>query len=347
MSSRTYKQKNSGENVISSASKNYYELLAVTPGATDREIEAAYHQAKSLYGHDSVAFYSLYSGEEREDILKQLSEAYNTLKDPVRRLVYNTELSSSISDRQTVESNGDILHLHMDDSHDDREAGKPVTLKKSLPVMSDNDPVVAEQFRILYTKIEQISHRDSYKSFAVTSAVKGEGKTSTSFNVAYLMAQEFKKKVLLLDCDLRNPSIKSYLRDGASVYSLIDIIKGSATIDEAIVHLEGSSLYVLPSGGPTKKSSELLSSTRMNKILTTLKEEFDYLIIDSPPILSLADMNILSKLVDGVLLVVRAGETPKDIVLKAVHSLSSGNIIGVILNGAERSTKKYEKYYYC
>lgn len=346
MSSWTYQQKNTGGNVISTASKNYYELLAVTPGATDREIEEAYDQARSLYGQDSVAFYSLYSGEEREDMLKQLNEAYNTLKDPVRRRVYNRDISSSVSDKQMVESAGDILHLHIDENGPDkRDTEKSVTLKKSLSVMGDRDPLVAEQFRIFYTKIEQISHRDSYKSFAVTSAVKGEGKTSTSFNLAYLMAHEFKKKVLLLDCDLRNPSVKSYLQDEASVYGLIDVVKGNVSINKAIVHLTGSSLYILPSGGHTKNSSELLSSTRMNKILTTLKEEFDYLIVDSPPILSLADMNIISKMVDGVILVVRAGETPKDIVMKAIHSLPGEKIVGIILNGAENISKKY-KYYY-
>lgn len=346
MSSWTYQQKNTGENVISSASKNYYELLAVTPGATDREIEEAYHKARSLYGQDSVAFYSLYSGEERGDMLKQLSEAYNTLKDPVRRLVYNTELSSSVSDKQMVESAGDILHLHIDENGPDkREIEKTVNLKKSLSVMGDRDPMAAEQFRILFTRIEQISHRDSYKSFAVTSAVKGEGKTSTSFNLAYLMAHEFKKKVLLLDCDLRNPSVKSYLQDGVSVYGLVDVIKGDVNLDEAIVRLKGSTLYILHSGGHTIKSSEFLSSRRMDKIIGKLKEQYDYLILDSPPIFTLADMNIISKLVDGVILVVRAGETPRDIVLKSANSLPGGKIVGIILNGAETISKKY-KYYY-
>lgn len=344
MSSWAYQRKNTGENVISSGSKNYYELLAITPEATDREIEEAYHKARSLYGQDSVAFYSLYSGEEREEMLKQLSEAYNTLKDPVRRLVYNTELSSSVSDKQIVESAGDILHLDIN-GPDKGETEKSINLKKSLSVMGDRDRMATEQFRILFTRIEQISHRDSYKSFAVTSAVKGEGKTSTSFNLAYLMAHEFKKKVLLLDCDFRNPSVKSYLQDGAAVYGLIDVIKGDVNLDEAIVRLKGSTLYILPAGRQTIKSSEFLTSRLMNKIIGKLKEQYDYLIFDSPPIFTLADMNIISKLVDGVILVVRAGETPRDIVLKSANSLPGGKIVGIVLNGAEIISKNH-KYYY-
>lgn len=346
MSSGTYQQKNTGDNLISRASKNYYELLAVSHGATDREIEEAYQQARSLYGQDSVAFYSLYSVEEREEMLKQLNEAYSILKDPARRRFYNIELSSSASDKQVLDPSGKILHLQpIEKDIAKGEAVRVVNLKKPLAVMGDRDPLVAEQFRILFTKIEQISQKDSFKTFAVTSALKGEGKTSTSFNLAYIMANEFKKDVLLLDCDLRNPSVKSYLHETSPVSGLIDVIKGDVNLDDAIVRLKGSTLSILPSGGHTRNSSELLSSRRMNKVIGKLKEQYDYLILDSPPILTLADMNIISKLADGVILVVRAGETPKDIVLKSVNSLPGGKIVGVILNGAETISKKY-KYYY-
>lgn len=346
MSLSFYEQNIKGNKMNEPTVKNYYKLLSVTPGATEKEIEDAYHQAKSLYSQNSVAFYSLYSGEEREDILKQLNEAYNTLKDPVRRRVYNMGISSSFSDKQVVESAGNTLHLHVDEKDiAEEETEKFVSLKKSLAVMGDRDPMIAEQYRVLFTKIEHISQKESYKTFAVTSALKGEGKTSTSFNLAYLMAHEFKKDVLLLDCDLRNPSVKSYLQDRAPASGLIDVIKGDVNLHEAIVRLKGSTLSILPSGGHTRNSSELLSSGRMNKIIGKLKEEYDYLILDSPPILALADMNFISKLVDGVLLVVRAGETPKDIVLKSANSLPEGRIVGIILNGSEAISKKY-KYYY-
>lgn len=326
--------------------KNYYELLKITPEATAAGIEEAYNQVKALYGKDSVAFYSLLTNEQRKAVLEELTDAYNILKDPLKRKAYDDRRAS-----YTRENNSDnekkLLHLHnpvSESSHKDRQ---PVTLKKPIAVMNESDPITTEQFRILYTRLEQIISSNSYKCFAVTSAVKGEGKTFTSMNMAYLMAHEFKKKVLLIEGDLKNPSMSPYFLSGLPTKGLIDVVRGSAELNNSIVQLKNSNLYILPAGGRIKNSSEFLSSGRMNKILSSLKEEFDILIIDSPPILSLADMNILSKLVDGILLVVRAGETPKDIVLKAVHSLSSGNIVGVILNGAERSKKKYDRYYYC
>lgn len=322
--------------------KNYYELLKVTPTETAGGIEKAYNEAKSLYSKDSVAFYSLFSNEEREAVLEEINDAYNTLKDPVKRRAYDDKLVSS-GGKSGEES---ILHLYDTVSESSLDGCQTVTLKKPLVVMDESDPVTVEQYRILYTKIEQISQRNSYKSFAITSALKGEGKTSTCMNIAYLMAHEFKKKVLLIECDLKNPSISSNFLEGRPKNGLIDVITGNAELNDSIAQLDESNLYVLPAGGHVRNSSELLSSTRMGKILTTLKEEYDYLIIDSPPILSLADMNILSKLVDGLILVVRAGETPKDIVLKAVNSVSGGDLIGVILNRAEISMNKYQNYYY-
>lgn len=326
--------------------KNYYELFKITHETTEAGIKEAYDRAKTMYSKDSAVPYTHFSNEQREARLAEITDAYNTLKDPLKRRTYDDERASSAIGNNT-ENEKSLLHLHNSVSESSNKNRQPVTLKKPIAVMNESDPTTTEQFRILYTRLEQIISSNSYKCFAVTSAVKGEGKTFTSMNMAYLMAHEFKKKVLLIEGDLKNPSMSSYFLSGLPTKGLIDVVRGSAELNDSIVQLKNSNLYILPAGGRIKNSSEFLSSGRMNKILSSLREEFDILIIDSPPILSLADMNILSKLVDGVLLVVRAGETPKDIVLKAVHSLSSGNIIGVILNGAERSKKRYDRYYYC
>lgn len=214
-------------------------------------------------------------------------------------------------------------------------------LEHPLVVIGEADPLAVEQYRVLYTKLEHISSGNSYKTFAITSAVKGEGKTVTSLNLAYVMAQEFKQKVILIECDLKNPSLTSYFLNGGPRKGLIDVIKGKMNLSDAIIQIEGISLYSLPAPHNIKNSSELLGSPYMNTVLNLLKNQFDYVIIDSPPILPLADVNILSKMVDGLVLVVRAGKTPKDIVCKAVNSVSNGNFIGIVLNGTERSLKKY------
>ncbi|OGP38954.1 MAG: hypothetical protein A2X93_04760 [Deltaproteobacteria bacterium GWC2_56_8] len=107
--------------------------------------------------------------------------------------------------------------------------------------------------------------------------------------------------------------------------------------------MEDTGLFILPAGNITRKTSEILGSSRIAGVIDSLKAEFDYVLVDSPPVLPLVDMNVISRLVDGVIMVVRAGKTQKDIVLKAFKSLSKCNVVGVVLNGADI---KLGKYYY-
>ncbi len=317
---------------------NYYELLGVMPGATKDEIDDAFNQAKSLYGKGSAALYSLFSPEEREKRLEIIVEAYNTLSDPAKRHAYDAGLADPAAKGVTgaVEKGGKGLPA-------DRY-GIRFDFAGKLTVMEGGDPFAADQYRILYTKLEKISLERSLRAFAVTSAVKGEGKSVTSVNLSYIMACEFKKRVILVECDLKNPSISGYLKDSGRNRGLVDLLSGEAELETAAGRIGDSSLYILPAGRAVKNSSELLSSAGMKAVMERLKREFDYVIVDSTPIHPLADMNILSAIVDGMVLVVRANMTPKDIVLKAVGSISGGNMVGIVLNDADVRNKKY--YYY-
>ena len=149
-------------------------------------------------------------------------------------------------------------------------------------------------------------------------------------------------KFLLRACS--SPSISSsYLNMGRSS-GLVDVLNGEADIKSAINRYEDTRLYLLPARTSVKNSSMLIDSQGMKNILERAKSDFDYVIVDSPPILPLVDMNILSRMVDGLLLVVKAGSTPKDLVRKAVNSLPKKNISGVVLNGADDNHMK--RYYY-
>lgn len=321
-----------------SAEKNYYELLNVLPGATQQEIEEAYRRARAIYGEDSLASYSLYSQEERESMLETIGEAYKTLTDSSKRNAYDAKFSdfSEKEHRQIDIESGNIKDISKIIAFK-----HSIRFKKPLVSMDAMEPLTANQYRILYTKLEHISVRNSYKAFAVTSAVKGEGKTITSLNLAYVMANDFRKRVVLVECDLKNPSLSPYLTESDNSYDLIAVIKGEIDLHAAMIQLEQTSLYFLPVRQISKNSIELINSQRMKGVLNTLKAEFDYVLIDCPPILPLADMNIISKIADGVVLVVMAGKTPKDIVLKAAQSLNSANIAGIVLNGANTLLKKY------
>ena len=323
--------------------KNYYDLLDVPPDADQEEIDAAYERAKATYGADSVALYSLYSREEKDAILKEIEEAHETLSDRSKKEAYDALLT--MTDRQEGFDRREIESAYKDRSPAPPDAGPPeitptLNLKGKLHSMDEMDPIAAEHYRVLYTKLEHINLKQSYNVFSVTSAVKGEGKTVTSLNLAYVMAHDFKKDVVVVECDLRNPSLLNYFSENDTPGGISDTIKNGAETMGVISRVEGTSLYLLPAIRSTNSSAELLDSQEMKDVIKTLKTEFDYVIIDSPPILHMADMNIISRIVDGLILVVRAGKTPKDIVVKAARSLQNANIVGIVLNGAEVSIDK-------
>lgn len=324
------------------STKNHYEILDVQPGATQEEIEAAYRRAQATYGDDSVALYSLYSKDEKEAILRDIRKAYETLKDSSKRAYYNTTISESGDSEGSGESGSKGPRpAAASNLSDFTPTGPSLRVMSRLLADEDSDPVAAEQYRVLYTKLEHLSVRNSYKTFAISSAVKGEGKTITSLNLAYTIANDFKKKVALVECDLKKPSLLTYFSSPGGVNDIVNVVGRGAELDRALHRVDDTSLYLLPAGKSVRNSSEILGSQRMKEVLSELKLEFDYVIVDSPPILHLADMNIISRLVDGLILVVRAGKTPKDLVEKAAKSLHNANILGVVLNGSDISLNRY------
>jgi len=327
------------------AEKNYYELLNITPEADEQEIEEAYKGAKAVYAEDSVALYSLYSQGERESILGMINDAYGTLSDPAKRKAYDAMLSTNLH-KWKIPPRDDMKQEHGSDSFfgdiaETKRLMYSVKPKKTPFIMEDMDQFAAEQYRVLYTRLEHISLENAYKTFAITSTVKGEGKTVTSLNLAYVMAHDFNKKVVVVECDLKKPSILSYFMEPNNGHGLLDVINGKVDIKTAVIQVENTALYLLPAKHNIKNSCELLGSQRMKATMNALKTEFDYIIIDSPPLLPMADMNVLSKIVDGLVLVVKAGKTPKDIVLKGAYSMHGANIVGIVLNGADAILKKY------
>jgi capsular exopolysaccharide synthesis family protein len=186
---------------------------------------------------------------------------------------------------------------------------------------------------------------ESHKLLAISSAVKGEGKTITSLNLATVIAKDFGQKVLLIDGDLKKPDLHSYLHQ-VGKKGLVDILLGKAALEDCMIPFLFENLFVLPVGTRYENSSRLLNMPKMGETLAQLAKEFDYVIIDTPPVLPLADMNIFSNLVDGILLVVRAGKTPRDLVRKAKESLPSQKVLGIILNDMEINFTKYYGYPY-
>ena len=204
--------------------------------------------------------------------------------------------------------------------------------------------IAAESYRTLRTNIQYSSFDKEYRVIVVTSSEPGEGKSTTAGNLALSMAQD-NKKVILIDCDLRKPSIHKKFKI-SNLVGLSDVIVGKEELTKG-VHRYNKNLVILTSGKLPPNPSEMLSSKTMSSLLESLKETFDYIILDTPPVQAVTDSQILSTKADGTILVVRAERTKKESVQNAVNLLKkvNANIIGTVLNGVDGSRNKYYYYY--
>jgi capsular exopolysaccharide synthesis family protein len=228
---------------------------------------------------------------------------------------------------------------------------KPMTRKgHRLIALEDVESIVTEQYRILYTKIENLRKERAQQIFAISSALPEEGKTITALNLAIVMARDFGRQTLLLEGDFRRPALSSYLAmevQGGLVDMLRNGANGSATLPLAAIPslpFADEHLAVLPAAKGVRNSSSLLSSQRMQDLLKLFKEQYDIILIDAPPVLSLSDMNIFQKVVDGIILVVRAESTRRDDVVKAVEALGKEKLVGFVLNDVRHPLPRYYRY---
>jgi capsular exopolysaccharide synthesis family protein len=218
----------------------------------------------------------------------------------------------------------------------------------SYPIVAlEKESPAAEQYKILREQLRRQRVESGIRSFSVTSPVKRDGKTTIAVNLAAALSLDYDEKVLLIDGDLRAPSIHRYF-DLAQSPGLSDYLGSSSKMKLKSLVQETflSGLCILTSGNPSHLASELLAKESMKQVLEEAQVEFPgyQIIIDSPPILSTPDPLVIARHVDGVLLVMRAGKTPRDYLTKALQSLNSSKVMGVVLNGADLGIAS--KYYY-
>jgi non-specific protein-tyrosine kinase len=177
----------------------------------------------------------------------------------------------------------------------------------------------------------------------VTSPGAGDGKTITSANLALTMAQEFNHRVVLVEADMRRPTLAG-LCGLSTDHGLVDVLIGGASLDDALVQLTDQNLFVLTAGQTTNRSTELLGSSMMTRLIETLRARFDRIVIDSPPV-TLADTHVLARLADGVLIVVRAGVTSRPALEHALEGVDRERIAGLVLNDVDLSVGAYPGAY--
>ena len=215
-------------------------------------------------------------------------------------------------------------------------------------IISYNDPksVISEQYRAIRTNIEYSNVDQNTKTILVTSSDKNEGKTTTVSNLAVSFAN-LNKKVLLIDCDLRNPSIHKMFRLN-NIYGLTDILAKDRAVDKCIQETELENLYVLTAGAIPPNPAEILSSEKMKNLIEDLKNIYDYIFIDTPPIGLVTDAGVLSSFIDGVVLVVKSESVEKKYLEETKKKLDAvdARILGAILNSYKSEQKDYNYYSY-
>jgi capsular exopolysaccharide synthesis family protein len=194
-------------------------------------------------------------------------------------------------------------------------------------------PAIAEQFRQLAATLHQAHLERGVRVVMVTSATPSEGKSLTSTNLALTLSGSYKRRVLLVDADLRCPSLHEIF-EVASASGLSDGLRRPDFAPFRTVGISGT-LALLPAGRPDPDPMASLTSTRMRLVIDEARRKFDWVIVDTPPVASMPDANLLAGMVDTVLLVVGARIASYDVIRQAVKSIGKKKIVGVVLNRAE------------
>lgn len=228
---------------------------------------------------------------------------------------------------------------------DIKEVGLPG--EEEFPfLIAEPDSFAAEQFRKLRTFLFTQSTQPP-RLILITSAFPQEGKTTVALNLAFIISQEINKKAILIDADLRMPSI--YMKDFENAPGLSNYLTDHIPVEAVMKKSGKEKLWIIPAGKPSSQAAELIGSRRMEELLHFLRNfgEDTYTLIDSPPIVSASEPILLSRMVDGVILVVMADKTPRSAIRKAISGIPKEKILGVVFNQKElKPTKYYSEYYY-
>jgi capsular exopolysaccharide synthesis family protein len=218
--------------------------------------------------------------------------------------------------------------------------------KRHLITVSNPRSPISESYRTLRTNIDFSSLDEKLQVLMVSSAGPGEGKTTTITNLAITFA-ESERKVILIDADLRKPTAHHTFAK-SNRWGLSSVISQQCSIEDAIQTTDIPNLDVMTSGAIPPNPAEMMASKRMTALIDQLREQYDIILIDTPPLLAVTDAQIVATKSDGAILVVDQGRVKRDIAMKAVKNLEnvSARILGVVLNNVKRKANEEAYYYY-
>ncbi|HSV73828.1 MAG TPA: CpsD/CapB family tyrosine-protein kinase [Chthonomonadales bacterium] len=241
------------------------------------------------------------------------------------------------TDPQNTTAQGDLVRI----------GGQQVWPACHVTVGSANGTaIVTEEYARLHADIERAASPAHCFVVGVTSAVYGEGKTTVAMNLAGTIAQNSQARVTLVDCNLRNWGVQERLNI-ADTAGLVDILEGAEDDLTNVLHrTDLDNLAILPSGRQAGNPSRLVRSPRLGELMSALRMSNDFVVVDLPPVLPVADTRTLTRFVDGVVLVVRAGITPRDVAARAMGAVGTDKVLGVVLNGVESAMPQWLQRYF-
>ena len=223
--------------------------------------------------------------------------------------------------------------------------GAQVAVAPELVAMWYPRSAVAEQYRVAATRLGLIGGKQKSTVVCMTSALMGEGKTSTVLNMAYVLSRDLNRKTVLVDCDLKRPAIRAYA-GMESAAGLTEVLLGHNTLDECLEYHEQLGIWILTAGIDQSGTAALTHVDRLAELIQGLRERFEYIILDSPPLLPVAEAMLIVRMADVAVHVIRARSTPRDVVTDAIKMIGQEIAVTVILNGIEAKDAPYSYYNY-
>jgi capsular exopolysaccharide synthesis family protein len=212
--------------------------------------------------------------------------------------------------------------------------------RRARLVLNDSDSPISEQYRSLRARIQSIRRTRPVRTLAITSSLAGEGKTTTAVNLAASFGLDPERSTCLVDADMRTPSVHRALPEPPAA-GLAEVLEGDAKLEEALVQIPDTRLWVLPVRSLPGQPSELLGSTRMAELLEELEARFETVLVDSPPVLRLPDATTLIDLCDAGILVVRAGKASRGDLESTLERIDGSKLLGTVFNGSEQKPAAY------
>lgn len=213
-----------------------------------------------------------------------------------------------------------------------------------LVALATAENSASEAFRLLSVRLRHMRRERSLKKLLICSTITQEGKSLISANLGCTIASDQKQTVLLVEGDMRRPSLSQLFGLGERA-GLCDYLAGERTVAESVYRLEEANLWLMPAGTSHDNQNNLIQSDNLSEMIQQLGHLFQWIIIDSPPVLPLADASVWQRMVDGVLLVARNSTTQKGKLMRGLEALDTEKLVGAILNSAT-STTEHDYYYY-